>query len=69
MSRARVWVPAPIQQALTDTGLPYRIDKGTKHLKIFVDNHMVGILPLNGGDERGRGQLNIIAQIRRSAHA
>lgn len=67
MSQARLRVPDAIQQALTDTGLPYRIEQGAKHWKIVVDNRLVGILPLSGGDDRGRGHLNTVAQIRRAA--
>jgi hypothetical protein len=69
MSKARIRLPDAVQQALTDTGLPYQIEQGAKHLKIVVADHLVGILPLKGGDERGRGHLNIVAQIRRAARA
>jgi hypothetical protein len=67
MSSPKLKIPDAIQQALTDTGLPWAVVPGAKHWKIFVDHRMVGILPLKGGDERGRGQLNTIAQIRRAA--
>lgn len=63
-------LPEDIQQALTDTGLPYEVRPGTKHLKIFLRDHLVGIFPKSGRhSHEGRGSLNIIAQIRRAARA
>lgn len=58
-----------IEDALKATGLPYAFEPGKKHLKIKLDGHMVGILPLKGlaGSNEGarRATLNTVSQIRR----
>jgi hypothetical protein len=70
MSKKRVRIPPAIEQALTDTGLPYEITPGAKHQKIILAGQFVGILPLDGyGNDSGRGRLNLISQIRRAARA
>lgn len=53
---------------LDATGLPWRTCMGKKHIKIFVDSRMVGILPRDArGVHDGRALLNVRAQIRRAA--
>lgn len=52
---------------LEATGLPYTIETGSRHRKIKILGHLVGILPMKGVDNRGdrRAYLNVRAQIRR----
>lgn len=62
-------IPKEVQQALDETGLPYTIEEGTRHLKIKVAGHLVGVLPHKIRNQGGRGQRNVIAQIRRAGNA
>lgn len=72
MSRA-IWkrdggLCAPIVEALDETGLPWRVEPGRKHRKIFVGEKMIGVVPLKGtGNRNGGDNLNIVAAIRRAA--
>lgn len=54
---------------LDATGLPYTLERGSRHLKIKLMGHLVGILPLKGRDNPGdkRSYLNVRSQIRRKA--
>lgn len=48
--------------------LGFEIEQGRRHLVIKDPRNggnVVGILPRNGGNEKGRGHLNVIAQMRR----
>lgn len=56
-----------VQRALEESGQPWRIDKGSNHLKIIVNDQFVGILPNKGHGPAYRAQKNTIAQIRRAA--
>lgn len=58
-----------IQTELQATGLPWRIDCGTKHRKIVLQERVVGILPICGNRLRqnDRGLKNVLSQIRRAA--
>jgi hypothetical protein len=54
-------------QALDDTGLPWRIEKGTRHMKIILNERLVGILPYGSGTARPHERMNTITQIKRRA--
>ena len=58
-----------IRADLDATGLPYALERGTRHLKIKLMGHLVGIIPMKGRDNVGdrRTYLNVRAQIRRKA--
>jgi ATP-dependent protease HslVU (ClpYQ) peptidase subunit len=56
-----------VQRALDECGQPWRIDKGSRHLKIIVNEKFVGILPIKGSGPAIRADKNIVAQIRRAA--
>lgn len=51
------------------TGLPWQVERGSRHLKLWVADRMVGILPKDGGRRTGspNAMRNIAAQIRRAA--
>lgn len=57
-----------VESFLAECGVPYRIEKGRKHQKVYVGTVMAAILPLSGrAPERGSGAVNnTIAQIRRA---
>ena len=58
-----------IRADLDVTGLPYSIERGTRHLKIKLAGYLVGILPMKGRDNVGdkRTYFNLRSQIRRKA--
>lgn len=58
-------IPDLIQTELDACGLPYRIEEGTKHNKIYVNEIFCGILPKCRFFD-GRAVLNIRSQIRRA---
>lgn len=60
-------IPDRVEQALEDSGKPWRIEHGSRHLKIIVADQFVGILPLKGSNAGYRAEKNVIAQIRRAA--
>lgn len=53
--------------ALEETGLPWSLEPGGKHLKIILGGRLAGILPLCGRSNTNRSELNTRAQIRRIA--
>lgn len=57
-----------VREALEETGLPWMVVHGKRHLKLYVGDQLAGILPLSGKDtEHGKALLNTISQIRRVA--
>lgn len=58
-----------IRADLDATGLPYVLERGTRHLKIKLCGHLVGIIPMKGRDNPGdkRTYYNVRSQIRRKA--
>lgn len=57
-----------VETWLSETGLPWDIESGARHLKVKLAGKLVGIFPQagkTGGATRAR--LNIRAQIRRAA--
>lgn len=61
-------VPAKIQAALDETGLPYEIESGKRHRKIRLNGRFVGVVPHSkGSSDCRRAELNIVSQIRRGA--
>ena len=62
-------LPKEVKRALDDTGLPWKVEKGTKHYKIKLAGRMVGILPLNLKARHGYTNhtiKNTVGQIKRS---
>lgn len=62
-------IPREIQAALDGCGQPWRLDNGTRHIKIIVGGRFAGILPRKGyaSESNRRATLNIAAQIKRTA--
>lgn len=57
-----------IKKALDETGLPYEIERGSKHRKIRLAGRLVGILSHSSyGTGQSRAIKNTVAQIRRIA--
>lgn len=57
-----------VRQALDNTGLPWRIETGSKHNKIRLNNRLVGVYPQGKKTEADpRANLNIISNIKRIA--
>lgn len=58
-----------IRADLEAAGLPYAVERGSRHLKIKLCGHLVGIIPMKGKDNPGnkRTYLNVRSQIRRKA--
>lgn len=59
----------PLIPELEAVGLPWRAERGKRHIKIFVAGHLVGVVPTRGvrldWDNR-RAFYNVRAQIRRT---
>lgn len=61
-------LPAQIEAALEQSGLPWSIETGSKHRKLRVAGRLAGILPRGGHNEKDqRTVLNTVSQIRRVA--
>lgn len=61
-----------IYKALEETGLPWTEKTGSKHHKLYLDGHLIGILPhgKNTANEASmRMNKNIVARIRRAAES
>lgn len=57
-----------VEAWLRETGLPWAIDSGARHMKVRLAGKLVGIFPQNGkAGNATRARLNIHAQIRRAA--
>lgn len=54
-----------IQEELENCGFPFRLERGTRHWKIFVADTFCGILPSSGDSPNRRAALNVRSQIRR----
>ncbi|WP_276122663.1 hypothetical protein [Pararhizobium qamdonense] len=63
-------LPKKTRRVLEELGDCWRLDEGAKHIRIFVNETMAGIVPKKvrgDGGMPGRSELNVIAQIRRAA--
>lgn len=60
-------IPDIIKRELDACPLPWRIEQGGHHAKIFIEDTFVGIFPLNArkGSTGGRGGMNIRSNIKR----
>lgn len=58
-----------ITRALDATGLPWRVEQGSKHAKLYLGPQLVGVLPHDGKAIDGYARRNTLAQIRRAARA
>lgn len=57
-----------VRQALEETGLPWRIEAGSKHFKIRLNDRLVGVYPQGKRTEANpRANLNVISNIKRAA--
>jgi hypothetical protein len=57
-----------LTRALDATGKPWRMANGSRHVKLFMDDRLIGILPHNGRLENRspNARKNLLAQIRRA---
>lgn len=61
-------LPTLIEAALEETGQPWVIKMGGKHIKLLVAGRLAGVLPKNGGNESDRRAVhNTVRQIRNVA--
>lgn len=60
-------ISADIKQALAACPLPYRFRTGGKHIKLYVDEVMVGSFPGDGKNKHwcGPGHIAIVKRIRK----
>lgn len=56
-----------VKAALEQTGLPWSLTEGRKHVQIRLNGHLAGIIARGSGSVDGRAMKNCIAQIRRKA--
>jgi len=67
----RMTASKDIEDLLNASGVPWRVDEGTKHLHIVVGGRLAAILP-KGRQlrwDKGRGHKNVVAQVRRAIRA
>lgn len=62
-------LPNEVREELDNTGLPWKIETGSKHYKIRLAGRLVGIYPQGKEIAVGRGTRNLRAQVRRVARA
>lgn len=59
-------LPPILLEALEASGLDWTIDTGSKHLKIYIEGHLAGILPHGKASSKDkRTVLNTRSQIRK----
>jgi hypothetical protein len=58
-------VPPLIQEELNASGVPFQIERGSRHFKIFIGGVFCGIFPMIGKLPNRRAELNVRSQIRR----
>jgi hypothetical protein len=58
-------LPAPMRDVLDNSGLPWRVEDGGKHYKIFINSRLCAIFPKGGQVSVGRSLQNSLAQLRR----
>lgn len=59
-----------LTRALDATGKQWRTVNGGRHIKLFVEDRLVGVLPRGGkmnNNSSSRSKMNLLAQIRRAA--
>lgn len=62
-------IPPVILTELESSGAPFKLERGTRHWKLFVNNIFCAIFPLNGKMKTNgldRGLLNLRAQVRKA---
>ena len=61
-------LPKEITNLLQEQGLPWRLEHGSRHIKIIVNGRFVGILSRSPGRQNspGAGLANLKAQIKRA---
>lgn len=61
-------LPEKVREALEETGLPWDVEAGSRHLKIKVSGRLAGILPRSKfNSSHSRSLLNTVSQIRNVA--
>ena len=68
MTATHVRLRPEILAALEQTGLPWTLAEGKKHVHIRIAGHLAGILPRGSGSVGERAVKNCISQIRRKAN-
>jgi hypothetical protein len=60
-------LPSELRKVLLSSGMPWRIDTGTRHYKLIVGDRFAAILPKSGrlSNFSGRADKNTVAQVRR----
>lgn len=62
-------VPQSVLAEIQMAGLPWRLERGGRHIKLIVGERLAGILPYSGKAQAQsadrRAELNMRAQVRR----
>lgn len=63
----RTKLPDMLRKELERCPVPWRVENGTRHIKLFVNGQLAGVFSRgrNARADVGRDNLNIRAQIRR----
>lgn len=59
-------LPRELRAELEATGLPWTLERGSRHLHLRVGGRLAAILPYGTGASVDRAMRNTIAQIRRT---
>jgi len=61
------FMPCDVNELLHASGLPWRMETGTRHFKLFVGEKFAAIFPKSPyvRNSTGRAHRNAVAQIRR----
>ena len=68
MSRNKIIVmPDALRAALEASGMPWRTEPGTKHVKVYIGDRMVTVFSYGRRRDRGEITRKNVAEIRRFA--
>ena len=61
------FLPGELEEILNSCGLPWRIEDGSRHHKIYVGNRLAGVIPKGKSrNNLNTAHKNMIAQVRRA---
>jgi len=60
------YVPRELIAEIEAAGVPWHLEQGKRHIKLFIGKKLAGIMPARNDEANRRSQLNIRAQVRRA---
>lgn len=65
MARPQNRIDPRLRRLLDDSGLPWDLELGKKHMKLTVQGRLAGVLPYTRQREGGRTADNLLSAVRR----